>query len=180
MSSDSTFVIDLDAPRREVQHPYGIPMKFRGEQYMFPAELPDAALDPLLSDELNLTGLVADIYEASERNATMSEMVLLVLRGRGNLIRKLQSAIRETYKILLGDDQWANFQSGRPSIPQYVHLTIRLGQVYGADLGKFFGSGDFSANDSKTSNPTSPASTDSTPEASGSAPETPASSGSVG
>ncbi|RZU28333.1 hypothetical protein EV284_6499 [Streptomyces sp. BK022] len=180
MSSDSTFVIDLDAPRREVQYPHGIPVQFHGEQYMFPAELPDAALDPLLADDLNLTGLVADVYEASERDASVSDIVLLALRGRGNLLRKVLAAVRETFNILLGDEEWARFQQSRPSISDYVRLAAGLSQVYGVELGKLFGSDVSSANDSQTSNPTSPASTDSTPDASGSAQATPASSGSAG
>lgn len=79
--------------------------------------------------------------------------------------------MRETYKILLGEEQYATFASKRPSLGDYVRLTTGLAGLYGVELGKLLRSADSSENDGATSSPTSPGTTASTPEASGSAPD---------
>lgn len=173
-----SYVIDLDAERREVQHPDGIPVKFRGEQFIFPAELPAAALDPILSDELDLVGLLGDVINSSDGDAGIKEVVNALFR-RPSLPRKFLEAIRATYAVLL-EDQNEDFLERKPSVPDYVRLTTGLAKVYGVELGKLFRSADSSASDSQTSNPTSPATTESTPDASGSAPDNPDSSDSDG
>jgi hypothetical protein len=173
-----SFVIDLDAERREVQYPDGIPVKFGGEQFIFPAELPAEALDPILSDELDLVGLLGEVLESSDGDAGVKEVVNALFR-RPSLPRKFLEAIRETYAILLGD-QYAEFLKRRPSIGDYVRLTTGLTKVYGVGLGKLFRSADSSESDSETSSPTSPGTTESTPDASGSAPDSPDSSDSDG
>ncbi|PNG22425.1 hypothetical protein [Streptomyces cahuitamycinicus] len=169
-----SYVIDLDAERREVQHPDGIPVKFRGEQFIFPAELPAAALDPILSDELDLVGLLGDVINSSDGDAGIKEVVNALFR-RPSLPRKFLEAIRATYGILL-EGQNEDFLERKPSVPDYVRLTTGLARVYGVDLGKLFRSADSSETDGATSSPTSPASTESTPDASGSAPDNPNSS----
>lgn len=170
-----SFVIDLDAERREVQYPHGIPVKLRGKQFIFPSEVPADCLDPLFSSELDLMGILHDIVNA-ESSTTAGEVVEVIFR-RPQLPVKFYEAIKQIYKELLGDDTYKDFKDVRPSISDYVRLTKALAQVYGVDLGKLFRSGAFSANASATSSPTSPVSTtDSTPEASGSAQASPASS----
>jgi hypothetical protein len=161
-----SFVIDLDAERREVQYPDGIPVKFGGEQFILPAELPAEALDPILSDELDLVGLLGDVIDSAEGDAGITEVVTALFR-RPSLPRKFLAAIRETYAILLRD-QHETFLEQRPYIGDYVRLTTALTRVYGVELGKLFRSAGSSANDSQTSKPTSPDSTGSTPDASGS------------
>jgi hypothetical protein len=173
-----SFVIDLDAERREVQYPDGIPVKFGGEQFIFPAELPAEALDPILSDELDLVGLLGDVLESSDGDAGIKEIVNALFR-RPSLPRKFLEAIRETYAILL-PDQYEDFLRQRPYIGDYVRLTTALTKVYGVELGKLFRSADSSENASETSSQTSPATTESTPDASGSAPDSPDSSASDG
>ncbi|MGW4086977.1 hypothetical protein ACWEGS_28495 [Streptomyces sp. NPDC004822] len=168
---DTSFAIDLDAPRREVQFPDGIPVKFRGEQFLFPAELPADALDPILSDELGLVELLGEVIESSDGDAGVTEVVTALFR-RPTLPRQLLAALRETYTILL-EDQAEDFQKKRPSIPDYVRLTTGLVKVYGVELGKLFRSADSSASDSQTSSPTSPASTESTRDVSGFVPDNP-------
>ncbi|MFI5859238.1 hypothetical protein [Streptomyces parvulus] len=175
-----SFVIDLDAERREVQYPNGIPVRLRGEQFIFPAEIPADCLDPLFSDELDLMGILRDIVNAESGTTTTGEIVELIFR-RPQLPARFYEAVKEIYKELLGEDTYKDFKAVRPSIPDYVRLTKALGQVYGVDLGKLFRSGTSSASASATSSPTSPDSTtDSTPEASGSAQDSPASSDSDG
>jgi hypothetical protein len=173
-----SFVIDLDAERREVQYPDGIPVKFGGEQFIFPAELPAEALDPILSDELDLVGLLGDVLESSDGDAGIKEIVNALFR-RPSLPRKFLAAIRETYTILLGD-QHEDFLRQRPYIGDYVRLTTGLTKVYGVELGKLFRSADSSENASETSSQTSPDTTESTPDESGSAPDSPNSSASDG
>ncbi|MBK3639452.1 hypothetical protein [Streptomyces sp. MBT33] len=173
-----SFVIDLDAERREVQYPDGIPVKFGGEQFIFPAELPAEALDPILSDELDLVGLLGDVIDSAEGDAGITEVVTALFR-RPSLPRKFLAAIRETYAILLRD-QHEDFLKQRPYIGDYVRLTTALTRVYGVELGKLFRSADSSVNDSETSKPTSPDSTGSTPDASGSDQDSPDSSESAG
>lgn len=172
-----SFVIDLDAERREVQYPHGIPVLFCDEQYLFPAELPADALDPLLSDDLDLVGLLADLMRTDSGSAVGEVIELLFKRPR--LPAQFLAAVRETYAILLGEEQHARFTAARPFISDYIRLTTALIRVYGVDLGKLFGSADSSSSDGATSSPTSPASTDSTPEASGSDLDNPDSSGSA-
>lgn len=172
-----TFVIDLDAQRREVQHPHGIPVLFCEEQYLFPAELPADALDPLLSDDLDLVGLLADLV-STDSGSAVGEVIELLFK-RPKLPKQFLAAVRQTYAILLGEEQYARFIAARPFISDYIRLSTALIRVYGVDLGKLFGSADSSANDGATSSPTSPATTDSTPEASGSDLESPGSSDSA-
>ncbi|MFE2181342.1 hypothetical protein [Streptomyces sp. NPDC059455] len=164
-----SFVIDLDAERREVQHPDGIPVKFRGEQFIFPAELPAAALDPILSDELDLVGLLGDVINSADGDAGIKEVVAALFR-RPYLPLRFLDAVRETYAILL-EDQNEEFLKRKPSVPDYVRLTTGLAKVYGVELGKLFRSADSSESDGATSSPTSPDSTESTPAASGFAPD---------
>lgn len=172
-----SFVIDLDAERREVQYPDGIPVKFGGEQFIFPAELPAEALDPVLSDDLGLVGLLGEVIESADGDAGVAEVVAALFR-RPSLPRKFLAAIRETYAILLGD-QYEEFLKQRPSIGDYVRLTTGLIRVYGVELGKLFQSVGSSESDSQTSSPTSPASTESTPDVSGFVPDNPDSSASA-
>ncbi|MFI6686600.1 hypothetical protein [Streptomyces sp. NPDC050485] len=170
-----SFVIDLDAERREVQYPNGIPVLLRGEQFLFPAELPAASLDPLLSDDLDLIGLLGDIFAATE-NPTAATVIELAFK-RPKLPRQFVDAIYDIHRSLLGDEEYQRFADLAPSFPDYVRLTIGLAKVYGVDLGKLFGLGGSSANSGETSSPTSAASTTgSTPEESGASQESPASS----
>ncbi|GAA5071039.1 hypothetical protein [Streptomyces similanensis] len=174
-----SFVIDLDAERREVQYPSGIPVKLRGEQFIFPAELPMDTFDPLLSEDLNLFGVLSEALEATEGDVDTGTLVMLVLRRNARLPKAFLDAFRQVYALLLGD-QHESFARCRPSIGDYVRLTTALAKVYGVDLGKLFRSADSSESASETSSPTSPATTDSTPAPSGSAPDSPDSSASAG
>ncbi|MEU1311061.1 hypothetical protein ABZ419_19525 [Streptomyces cinnamoneus] len=170
-----SFVIDLDAAeRREVRYPHGIPVKFREEQFIYPAELPAKTLDPLLSDDLDLVGLLRDVVEASE-NPTASVVIDLIFK-RPHLPRRFVEAIYEVHRILLGEEEYERFEELGPSLPAYVRLTMGLIKVYGVDLGKSFGLVGSSESAGETSSPTSADSTGSTPGASGDSPESPASS----
>lgn len=81
----SSYFLDLDAERREVLYPHGIPIKFGGEQFIFPAELPADALDPILSEELDLVGLLGDILESAEDDKTGVKEIVTALFRRPSL-----------------------------------------------------------------------------------------------
>ncbi|WP_256975411.1 hypothetical protein [Streptomyces sp. CS159] len=164
----------MDAERREVLYPDGIPVKFRGEQFIFPAELPAAALDPILSEELDLVGVLGDVIASADGDAGVQQVIGALFR-RPALPLKFLEAIRQTYAILL-EDQTQDFLDRKPSVPDYVRLTTGLARVYGVELGKLFRLGASSGSDSQTSNPTSPDTTASTPDASGFVPDNPDSS----
>ncbi|MGG2460121.1 hypothetical protein ACO0M4_09925 [Streptomyces sp. RGM 3693] len=169
-----TYALDLDAQRREVQYPDGIPVRLRGEQFLFPAELPAKALDPLLSDDLDLLGLLRDVLEATE-NPTTATIVELIFK-RPHLPRRFINAVYAIHRLLLGDDEYERLEALNPSFPDYVRLTTGLARVYGVDLGKLLGLGSSSENGGETSSSTSAGTTDSTPEASGVSPANAASS----
>ncbi|MGW0562956.1 hypothetical protein ACWDZ4_20610 [Streptomyces sp. NPDC003016] len=169
--------IDLDAERREVQYPDGFNLLIRGHGFHFPAELPADALDPLLSDDLDLVGLLGDLAKAQGGSAVGDVIELLFKRPR--LPKKFLEAVKDTYLILLGEEAFERYLSLHPSIGDYVRMTKRVSRVYGIDLGKLFGLGGSSESEGETSNPTSPDSTTSTHEESGSAQTSPDSSDSV-
>ncbi|MFG2986260.1 hypothetical protein ACGFYQ_34250 [Streptomyces sp. NPDC048258] len=171
------YVIDLDAERREVQYPDGIEVRFNKNAFLFPAELPAAALDPLLSEDLDLVGLLTDL--ARTEGGSVGGDVIELLFKRPSLPRKFIDAVKAIYVICLGEEHFERFEDANPSIPDYFRITKALATVYGVELGKLFGSADSSESDGETSNPTSPDTTTSTPEASGSAPASPDSSGSA-
>lgn len=163
-----SFVIDLDAERREVQYPHGIPVLLRGEQFLFPAEIPADCLDPLFSTELDLMGVLADIVNAEDGSTTTGELVEVIFR-RPKLPAAFYGALKDIYRALLGEANFDEFTAVRPSVGDYVRLTKALVSVYGVDLGKLFKSDGSSESDGQTSSPTSTATTSSTPEASGAA-----------
>lgn len=177
--TDPTYAIDISAERREVQFPNGIAVKIRDDwDVLFPAELPADALDPLLSDELNLMGLLAEVMNGSGEFGA-GEIVDLLFR-HADLPRQFVTAVKRIYAELLGPEEFEDFTAHKPSVSEYIRLTKALATVYGVDLGKAFGLGGSSESDSQTSSPTSADSTESTPAASGSAQDSPASSDSDG
>lgn len=64
-------MIDLDAAKREAAYPDGIPVRFGGEEFLLPGELPADLLDPLLSEELDLVGVISKVFDdrAAKREA---------------------------------------------------------------------------------------------------------------
>lgn len=165
--TDSTYAIDISAERREVQFPHGIAVKMRENwDLMFPAELPADTLDPLLSDELDLMGLLGEVVNSSGDIGT-GDVIDLLFR-HAHLPRQFVAAVKDIYKELLGEEEFEDFVAHKPSIGEYVRLTKALASVYSVDLGKLFGLGGSSASGGATSSPTSPDSTASTPAESGS------------
>ncbi|MGI5337654.1 hypothetical protein ACQEVS_09785 [Streptomyces sp. CA-181903] len=169
-----TTLIDLDAARREVQHPDGIAVLFRKRRFVFPAELPATALDTLLSEELDLAGFLGDIAITTSSSIAGEAIELLTKRPR--FPAQLWKGFQDLYEALLGEEQYKEFIGCRPSFGDYVRLTKALAREYGVSLGKLFGLSGSSSTSGETSNPISSDSTGSTPEASGSNPGSQASS----
>lgn len=178
--SSSSYAIDAVAARREAKRPANIPVHYTKDlDLYFPAELPLDALDPILSDELDLFGLIGDILESSTGEAgelDVTDVIKAIFR-RPRLPRRFIDAIRQTYALLLDEDQYKAFLATRPGVGDYTFLTTSLAKVYGVELGKLLGLGGSSENGGATSSPTSPASTESTPEVPGFVPDNPDSLG---
>ncbi|MGW0033084.1 hypothetical protein ACWDXD_25115 [Streptomyces sp. NPDC003314] len=177
--SSSSYVIDAVAARREANRPANLPVHWTEDlDLYFPAELPLDALDPLLSDDLDLFGLIGEIVQAAAGDAgelNVTDVVKAVFR-RPRLPKKFLEAVRETYALLLDEDQYKAFLATRPGIGDYVFLTTALAKAYGVNLGKLWAQAASSKNGGETSSPTSPATTASTPEVSGFVPDNPDSS----
>jgi hypothetical protein len=162
-------VIDLDqqAGRREATEPEGIPVKFRGQTFLLPSELPVDAFDPLLDDDLGLLDIVRDIA-GSEKGITGSLLDVLLTPGT---IKRARKAVEAVFEQLFGPDQYAAFRALRPSIPDYIRIVQGLRRLYGVSLGEAFASLTSSESSGATPKQTSPDSTSSTPAASGAAPD---------
>ncbi|AWI32687.1 hypothetical protein [Streptomyces tirandamycinicus] len=160
---------------REMAYPDGINVRLNGHGFRFPAELPAAALTPLLSKELDLMGLLGDLVRSQNGGSTWQMLELLFQRR--DLPSNFLDALDAVFGELLGKEAFERFQSVKPSVPAYFRLTVGLAKLYGVELGKLFGLGASSESDGETSSPTSADSTTgSTPEVSGSVPDSPASS----
>lgn len=168
-------VIEIDAPRREAKEE-GFTIRFRGEDYLLPVELPADALAPFLARELDLVGVMKAIIGARADADETGEEVVNALLTRPNLPNGLVEAVRASLECLFTavdkpakgkPTQWNRFLAGHPSIPEYGRLVKGLVTTYGVGLGDLFASLGLSSSGGATSKPTSPGSTGSTPATSG-------------
>ncbi len=175
--------IDLNAGRREAQYPDGIDVTLGSETFLLPAELPADLLDPLLSDDLDLAGLIKKGYEkrlaaeasGADGDESLGSMVVDMLLDRPDLPKRLVESIKDVFRVLFDhapeyEGQFARFVTQRPSINDYVRLAQALMPLYGVGLGEASASPASSESGGATLSATSSDSTDSTPEASGSDP----------
>lgn len=167
--------IDLDAARREAGSPDGIPLTLRDEEFLLPAELPEACLDPLLDERLGLFEAIKQAVENDQGGGSVGADVVNLLTARPDLPREVLSAIRGVFALLFGPDEFSRFQSLRPSLPDYLRMIKALTSLYGVSLGEAWRSLASSESDGATSKPTSSSTTTSTPEASSAGPTSPAS-----
>jgi hypothetical protein len=159
--------IDLDflAGRREATEPDGIPVKFRGQTFLLPAELPVDVLDPLLDDEHGVFDMFRDVLQARSVAGGLVDALI----APGNLLR-VRGAVEAVFERLFGVDEYAQFKNLRPSFADYMRIVEGLRRLYGVSLGEAYESLTSSAAGGATPNPTSADSTGSTPEPSGDAP----------
>lgn len=168
-------LIDLDAAKREARYPDGIPVTLGGETFTLPAELPVSTFDPLLSDKLDLVGVVSKVLADEASTKSVIDQVLDVLTARPDLPTAVLAAIHDCFRQLFGAEQYETFAAQRPSVQDYFRLVKALVPLYGVSLGEAFASAGSSESDGQTQKQTSPSTTESTPEVSGDSQETPAS-----
>ncbi len=171
-----TNLLDLDAARREVAHPEGIRVRFGGEDYLLPSELPLDVFDPFLSDDLDLVAVIRDFSTMGDAKAAdgkaksedeENEGWAAALFAHPNLPRQFIHATHAALEALFGPEDYVRFRANRPSLGDYGRLIQGLVKLYSVSLGEAFASLTSADGDGQTSNPTSPAPTpESTPGAS--------------
>ena len=163
--------IDLAAYAREFAHPEGIPITVTADlTILAPAEFPIDVLDPLLSDDFDLVGVVKSALEHGD-TSEIGPMILGLLLDRPTLPADLIKALHDCLEILFGQEQYAKFRATRPGIKTIAFLITGLLREYGVGLGEASPSLESAVSDGETSKPISNEPTESTLEASTAAPE---------
>lgn len=170
---------DLDAAIGELADK---PLTYKGKTFTLPAELPGGVLTPFLADDLGLIDLVvetlthADDKDAEGNTKSVWDLLEEALRKQPKLPAGLIDAGRDALAALFGAEQWAEFQTLRPSVTAYTLILRGIATEYGMGLADFFGSDESSDTAGDDSKETSTSTTDSTPEASSATPDTQGSS----
>ena len=163
--------LDLDAAAREAGTPDGILLVLKGVEYELPAELPIDVFDPFLSDDFDLVALIRAYYDAGERageDASGLGVVLSLLEDRPLLHRQTIAAVSAALRSLFGEEQYATFLAGRPSIEDFSRVGSHLVDEYGVSLGELFASPTTSTTGGATQKQTSEPTTESTSDTPGS------------
>lgn len=171
-------MIDLDAVLGESEPK---PLRYKGQEFSLPGELPGSALSPFLNPNLGIPQLIADLINAEEQaeqggddeDAGWVSKLIDTLIAKPTLPVQLLDAARDALAALLGEQSEAFFALN-PSVNAYAALAARIPTEYGTDLADFFFSAGSSDSDGEQPKPTSSASTTSTSEGSGDAQENPA------
>jgi len=176
--TDTMKTLDLDAELREIAMPDGIRIPFRGEVFILPAELPLDVINPLLDEDLDLAGIIKQVF-ASRGDGV--DAVFDVLLARPDLPKSALKAFHGVWEALFGAEQYEAFLAKKPGHKTYATLFRLLVKEYAVNLGEASASLASSKSDAEPSKPTSSGTTSSTPAASDDSPEpAPASSESVG
>lgn len=129
--------IDLDVVAGELA-PRTV--KIKGQVYTWPAELPATVLLPLLDEDLDLVGVVRDVWsmagDSGELNINDALDRLLVRR---NLPRLFWDRFQESLSVLFdagGEGQAEKFFATSPSLPQLIRITSAVWKTYGVSLGE--------------------------------------------
>lgn len=131
--------LDLDAATSEERND-GLLVRFRGEDYTVPAELPADVLVPLIDPDLALMGVVKQFIEADDPDGQTD--IVDALLSRPDLPSQVWEAFNEALRRLFdGPGQEAHpnfdrFQRSRPSLKDYVRLVVGLFSLYGVGLGE--------------------------------------------
>lgn len=179
MTDTDMELLDLDAAsaaRREGGvKPLGL--RFKGDTFTLPAELPLDVFEPLVGLDLDLALLlrqvmdVADATSDAEQRKASTSLIVDLLVNRPTLPKEVVEAIGDMARRLFDSaehpDQWAAFMAKRPTKDDLAGLAKGLFKKYGVSLGEASGSTESSGDAGPTSSATSSASTDSTPAASG-------------
>ena len=163
------FALHLDAARREREAPDGIPLTQQGQEFMLPAELPADVFDPFLLGKLDLAGMLRTALENDEEDPDLGEIVVKLLFENPSLPADVLTAIHDSFALLFGEEQYAEFRATRPSLVDMGVLVRGLFKLYGTSLGEVFASSDSSESDGATQKETSESTPKSTSAKSGAA-----------
>lgn len=168
-------MLDLDAAKREARYPDGLPVVLGGQTFMLPAELPAEVLDPLLSDRIDLAGIIAEFLGGKTDDQSFGDALVDLLSNRPDLPSDLIGAVKDVFAVAFGADQYAAFVGKSPSLQDYGRILKYALPLYGNTLGEAFASAASSESDGQTPKPTSDSSAASTPATAGDPSQTPAS-----
>ena len=158
--------LNLDAQRREEETPDGIKITLKGREFVAPAELPLDVFDPFFTDDVDLGGVLKDLFDADDKKPTAS-VVFDLLVANPKLPKAVWHAIWQALENLLGEEGYKEFRAAKPSIKDAARLVKGLFALYGTSLGEAFASAESSESALPTSKLTSSSTTESTPAESG-------------
>lgn len=167
MTTDTMKTLDLDAELREIAMPDGIRVPYRGEVFILPAELPLDVINPLLDEDLDLAGIIKQVFSARGDGV---DAMFDVLLARPDLPKSALKAFHGVWGALFGE-QYAAFLAKKPGHKTYATLFRLLVKEYAVSLGEASASLASSESDAAPSKPTSSGTTSSTPAASDASPE---------
>ncbi len=129
--------IDLDAMAGELE-PRTI--KIKGHVYTWPAELPADVLLPLLDEDLDLVGILGDLWNMADDSSQVDVgQILGKLLGRSNLPKVFWDRFHEALGRLFDageEGQSEIFFDSKPSLPQLVRVATAVWNTYGVGLGE--------------------------------------------
>jgi hypothetical protein len=177
MSED---LLDLDAGRaaRLEKNP-SVPLRFGGQTYTLPSELPADALEPLLAFDQDIALLLrtaADVARNRDTATDAADLVIDLLIQRPSVFTDLIAAVSTVARRLMGEETYTALLTWRPSDKDLFQLAKGLWDRYGIRLGEALRSSASSETDGRISKSTSNVTTILTPEESGVNPEPPTSS----
>lgn len=189
--------IDLNAKRiqraaaREAQGMTGgtVPVHVGDKTFHLPPELPATIVTYLLDPDVEIAQVLMILVRTlqaqlragqNERAADAMDLFLDALVENKQLPVGLIRALYNVAKELFGEQAWAEFKAGNPSVDDEIELFKGLLKSYGARLGELFASSAPASSGGATSSAISSVSTASTPAASGFPQVTPISSVSAG
>lgn len=153
--------IDLDAVAGELE-PRTV--KIKGQVYIWPAELPADVLLPLLDEDLDLVGVVRDVWDMADDSGSLNiANALDKILGRQNLPKVFWERYREALSVLFDagkEGQAEQFFATSPSLPQLMRVTSAVWRTYGVSLGEASAPSGQSDGDGSGSKETSSATTE--------------------
>lgn len=129
--------IDLDAVAGELQERT---VKFKGQVYIWPAELPAEVLVPLLDEDLDLVGTIGDLFSLADDTGSMqvTDMLDKVL-ARPKLPNLFWRRFQESLHILFEsgkEGQGDKFFAAQPSVAALTRVARAVWSTYGVSLGE--------------------------------------------
>lgn len=153
--------IDLDAMAGELE-PRTV--RIKGQVYTWPAELPAYVLLPLLDEDLDLVGILGDIWGmADDSNQVDVSTILGRVLNRSNLPKVFWERFQEAITRLFDageEGQGEAFFATNPSVQQLIRVATAVWRAYGVSLGEASAPSGQSDGDGPGSKETSSATTE--------------------